>query len=82
MNIQDLINQKSFVVEKKRTSERAELLKSFLEKLTDKQGKPYRPAFIGMKLAHVKTPDLYFLLKECEKADNFGAMFWYLLRPK
>jgi len=65
-----------------RTSERAELLKPFIEKLRDKNGNSYKPAFIGMKLSHIKTPDLYFLLKQCEQAKNFGAMFWYLITKK
>ena len=68
--------------EVKRTSERAELIKVFVENLRDKQGKPYKPSFIGMKLAHVSVPDLYYLVKQCEQANNFGAMFWYSLKVK
>lgn len=67
-------------VSKVRTSERAEAIRPFVERLKNKQGKSYSPAFIGMKLAHVKTPDLYFLLKKCEQANNFGAMFWYSIK--
>lgn len=66
----------------KPTSERAEGLRPFVERLRDKKGKPYRPAFIAMKLSHVPTSELYYLLKQCEQARSFGAMFWYLIKPK
>jgi len=63
-----------------KTSERAELIRVFLDRLRNKEGKPYTPAFLGMKLSPIKTADLYSLQKKCEQARNFGAMFWYLLK--
>lgn len=71
-----------FSVSKGPKSERSDLLQKFLDVLKDKNGKSFRPAFVAMKLSHVQTPDLYFLLKKCEEANNFGAMFWYLIKAK
>lgn len=68
--------------EKTKTSERAELLRFFIENLKDKQGKPYSPSFIGMKLSHLSIPDLYFLQNLCKNSNNFGMTFWYTLKTQ
>lgn len=63
-------------------SERADLVKVFVNRVRNKEGKKYPAAVIAMKLAHVKTDELYYLIDECSKAKSFGALFWYLITKK
>lgn len=61
-------------------SERADLIKFFVERLRDKKGKKYLPRFIGYKVAHLEVKDLYYLKSVCEKSDNLGKTFWGSLK--
>lgn len=65
---------------KKRTSERAELLKQFLEVLNAQRDlekyKPLTPARLGMLLAPVTTKNLYVFLADCRFASHFSKYFW------
>lgn len=69
----------------KTASERAELIEKFLTRLNKaREGTPYpplKPAAIAFKLSHIPTSDLYAFYKECERAKNFGAYFWWALNP-
>lgn len=47
--------------QKKHASERGDLLTFFHNQVVDKNGKPYRIAFISMKLSHLQVNDLYFM---------------------
>lgn len=82
LSLKELSQNRLFEIVKKPTSERAELLRIFIDRVKNKKGQSYSPGFMGMKLSHVTTSDLYFLQKKCEEAKNFGAMFWYLIGPK
>lgn len=73
------------VTKKKRTSERAELIGYFIERLNTRQkelgNRPYTPAFIGMKLAHLSVFDLYYLKRICEDSKDWYKTFWGSLKP-
>lgn len=68
----------------KATSERAEILEKFLNRLNPGRVqagyKPYTPARLGMMLAHVPTKDLYPFYRECESAQHFSKLFHWKLR--
>jgi hypothetical protein len=70
----------------KHTSERAECIKFFLEKITDKQGKQYKPARMAVLLSHIKTSDLFYsisIFRDTERRRGREAAqkeFWYKLR--
>ena len=51
-------------------SERAGLIKFFIDTLKDKNNKPYKPARIGMLLAHIPTKDLYYFISTCKDTLN------------
>lgn len=68
-----------------RMTERGELMKYFCERinsdrLRDGLGK-ITMARMGKMLEKIPTKDLYYLKSVCDKADNFGKKFWYLLNP-
>ena len=73
----------------KHTSERAECIKFFLERITDKQGKQYKPARMGVLLSHIKDlSDLYYFISVCKDIENrkgsvsMAKFFWWSLRPQ
>jgi len=73
----------------KHTSERAECIKFFLERITDKQGKQYKPARMGVLLSHIKTPDLHYsvsIFKDTERRRGREAgqkeFFWSIKSNK
>lgn len=74
----------------KPTSERAELLQFFLDKVNAaRRGtkyKPLRPAALAVKLSHLKLPDLYYLKSTCLDAERqgkpFSAIFWWSIKAK
>lgn len=41
-------------------SERANLIKFFIENVLDRKGNQYKPSFIAMRLSHIPTKDLYY----------------------
>lgn len=63
-------------------SERAEIVGYFHERIMDRKGKPYSPAFIAMKLAHLTIRDLYYLKSVCNQAKNFQKIFWWSITVK
>ena len=67
-------------------SERASLIGRITDEINiDRNGKTYKKlsyAAIGYKLAHIKTKDLYYIIKVCEDSNNFAKKFWYLINPK
>ena len=73
---------------KKIKSERAEVIKFFVDKIVDKKGKKYRPSFIGMKLAHLELKDLYWfqsVFRDIENRKGIEAAnkyFWGSLKIK
>ena len=68
----------------KATSERAEFIGMFLDKINEERvGTKYKPlevSVVAMKVSHVPTGDLYAFYKQCLDADSFGAMFFYSLK--
>lgn len=71
---------------RKRMSERSLMVERFLNRLNaDRKGTKYKPLVasgLAFKLSHVHTRDLYHLWSECSRAKNFGAYFWWSLKPK
>ena len=69
-------------------SERAELLKFFLDNLRDKNNKPFRAGHIATKLSHIKTPDLYYIKSVFRDTlfrkglDGASKEFWWSLKVK
>lgn len=67
-------------------SERDELIQKFTDRLNEgrvKDGfKPLTCRAVAVKLAHLPVNDLYFFFQQCNKARNFGAKFWWALKPK
>jgi hypothetical protein len=68
------------------TSERAELVQMFVDKLNLTRGGKYKklaPAYIASLLAYIKdVSDLRMLYKNCMNAREFGALFWYYVKVK
>ena len=76
------------VVKKKRTSERAELVRYFYEHaLSGWPGKrPLSPGYMGMKLSHLSLMDLYAFKSMCEDRSRngyaWGKFFWGSLKAE
>lgn len=61
-------------------SERATLLKEFLDTLNADRKSPYKPltpARLGAMLRFIKTKDLHAFLADCKYAPHFQKYFWY-----
>lgn len=75
-------------VAKKRTSERAELVRYFFENAKSHWGGrgPLTPGFIGMKLAPLTLQDLYAFKSMCEDRSRngypWGKFFWGALKEQ
>ena len=71
--------------ENKKTSERAELLKVFVEEINKyraREGKKeFRVQYISLRIAHIPTEDLYFFLKKCQ-SGHFNKIFFGSLRVR
>lgn len=84
-SIDQIILNKQLTKEKK-ISERAELIKFWLDNLKDKKGKPYKPARIAMLLAHLSLSDLYAFKSQCNDRltrngqESFQKYFWYSIK--
>ncbi len=69
-----------------RTSERAELLRFFIDNLRQKNGKPFSARMIAFKLSHLKLPDLYYTksvfsdILKCKGLDSASKWFWFSIR--
>lgn len=78
------IQQLLKIPELKKTSERAELVKFFVDNVTNKKGKKYSAGFIASKLAHIPTKDLYYMIsvaKDYERrGGSIGKYFWGSLK--
>lgn len=74
--------------EKVAKSERAELLKFFVENLKDRKNKPMHPVRISMLLAHLNLQDLRSFISQCKDVDNrrgniaMNKFFWWSLKPQ
>ena len=81
----ELLEQRKEV---KSHSKRAELLRFFIENIPDKNGKQYKPQFLAVKLSHIPTKDLYYMIsifKDTEKRrGKVGAIkeFWWSIKIK
>jgi hypothetical protein len=80
---------KNYQIEKPKTkSQRAELVKFFIDNLRDKNDKPFRTGFIVQKLSHIKTPDLYYVKSIFRDnlmrkgLDGASKEFWWSLKAK
>lgn len=72
-------------------SERAEIIKQFLEELNaERDGVKYKkltPYVVAYQLSHIKKKsDLYAFLSMCRdrkmRGESFGKFFWWSLKPK
>lgn len=68
-----------------RETERGEMMKYFCERINSDRLRdglgPIAMGRMGKMLEKIPTKDLYYLKSVCDKADNFGKKFWYLLNP-
>jgi len=66
--------------------ERSGLVKYFHDRAEDRHGARFNIAYIGMQLAHLKLPDLYYLKSVCEQETRRGVkwnkVFWGSLSLK
>lgn len=84
-SLDQLILNKQLKKEKK-TSERAELLRYFVDTLRNKNKKPFPARMIAIKLSHIPTKDLYYFISVCKDIDNrrgrdaMSKFFWWSLK--
>ena len=82
------INEIIRIPDKKKTSERAELISFFVENLRNKQNKKFPARMIAVKLSHLSLEDLrYFIsvFKDIQNRKNNEAaqrFFWWSLKCK
>lgn len=66
-------------------TERGELMKYFCERINSGRLRDGLSKItmgrMGKTLEKIPTKDLYYLKSVCDKAENFGKKFWYLLNP-
>ncbi len=69
---------------KSHRTERGDLITEFTEKLNqDRVGrKPLAVSAVAYLLSPYSVSDLYLLLRKCNEAKSFGALFWYHTKPK
>lgn len=74
---------------KKSRSERAELIQFFVDRLRNKDGKPFSARLIAVKLSHLKDlQDLYYFKSVCEDTLNRKGLadmqkfFWWSIKAK
>ena len=74
------------VMQKKRETERGELMQYFRQRLNfDRVKDGYPPltmARMGKTLEKIPTKDLYYLKRVCDDAKHFSKKFWWELNPK
>lgn len=67
-------------------SERSELIKFFVTTLKNKNGKPFGAKMIAIKLSHIPTKDLYYMISVFKDAHNRKGLdyaqkwFWWSLK--
>lgn len=87
-SLADLFGQYTLPEKKKRTSERAELVRYFFDnaKIAWTGQRPLSPAFVGMKLASLSVQDLYAFKSMCEDRERSGypwsKYFWGSLKAR
>lgn len=68
------------------TNQRQYVLSLFLEEINKARVgtkyQPLRPAVLGVKLAHIKTRELYEFYSVCKQANCFSKKFWFELKPR
>ena len=67
---------------RKKGSERAELIRFFVDNVLNKKGKKYPPAFIAMKMSGYSIKDLYYLQSVAKDYVNRGGdvgKYWWSL---
>lgn len=79
--------QGSQKLEKKVSSERAEIIQQFLTELNKDRGKykPLTPGFVSMRMSKQIFPTnhhLYLFLAQCREAKNFSKYWWWALKAK
>jgi len=83
-NISDFLQKKKYEQNEKITNERQEITKKFVDRINaerKKDGfKALSPTVFGVRLAKIKTRDLYKFYSECEEAKNFSKYFWWKLK--
>ena len=85
MEIKDIIAQRQPVKVK---SERAELVKFFVENLYNKQGENFPAKRIAIALSHIPTKDLYFMQSVMKDiinrsgAESAQKWFWWSIKYK
>ena len=78
-----LISRKSGSV-----SERAEVIKFFVDNLKGKTGKPFSARMIAVKLSHFKLGDLYYFMsvckdiQKCKGQESFQKYFWWSIKSR
>lgn len=90
MEIKDLLERYKTIQPKPiHTSERAELVKKFVERLNYdrvQSGRKALPASVyAIKMANAglkSNHDLYWFFAYCDEAKNFSATWWWALNPK
>jgi hypothetical protein len=83
--IKDLFNNVRIAPTKSRRTERGDLITEFAERLNAERSAPYKPlsiSYVAYLLSHIKVSELYLLLKKCNEAKSFTALFWYYVKPK
>lgn len=69
------------IPERKKTSERAEAIKYFVENLRNKNNKPFPAKMIAIKLSHLEVKDIYYmqsLYKDIQnRRGNEAAQKWF-----
>ena len=85
LDIKSILQNKSFKVGK---SERADLLKFFIENIPDKNGNKYKPQFLAVKLSHLSKSDLYYFISVCKDIlsrkgqVSMQKYFWWSIKSK
>ena len=87
--IKDLFGNSRFLQKGKYLmSERAGVLKYFIDRARDINNQPLRASFIGMKLSHLNITDLYAfksMLQDRERTIpdfNWNKAFWGMLKTR
>ena len=78
----------SFTPSTTKGSERGELIQFFVDNLKQRNGKKYAAKVVAIKLAHLKTPDLYYFrsvsndILQRSGSVAFNKYFWWSLKVK
>lgn len=81
---------------KRPRSERASVVKMFLDRLLAERGdeefyvkdgkrislKPINARTVAIRLGHIPTNELYYVYSICKDARSFGKMFWFMTRTR